>query len=136
MARYACLAVSCGRAQRFEGIDMTQDPRESYYQDFSPPIHIGHRAHLTPKNVPFDHGDTSRGTFPHRRRSGDPMINCDRIAQALIDYDPDAQEAKVKKAEDQRVQLLDRFPKDGWPEMTLDRYALGQPSALHRSPAR
>jgi hypothetical protein len=75
MARYACLAVSCGRAQRFEGIDMTQDPRESYYQDFSPPIHIGHRAHLTPKNVPFDHGDTSRGTFPHRRRSGDPMIN-------------------------------------------------------------
>lgn len=55
------------------------------------------------------------------------MINCDRIAQALIDYDPDAQEARVEKAEDQRVQLLARFPKDGWPEMTLDRYALGKP---------
>ena len=55
------------------------------------------------------------------------MINCERIAQALIEYDPDAQEARVVKAEDQRVQLLARFPKDGWPEMTLDRYALGQP---------
>jgi 5-methylcytosine-specific restriction protein B len=55
------------------------------------------------------------------------MINCERIDQALIDYDPDDQKARVAKAEDQRVQLLARFPKDGWPEMTLDRYALGQP---------
>jgi hypothetical protein len=55
------------------------------------------------------------------------MINCDRIAQALDEYNPNALEANVAKAEDQRVQLLARFPKDGWPEMTLDRYALGQP---------
>jgi MoxR-like ATPase len=56
------------------------------------------------------------------------MINCERIDQALIEYDPDVKEARVAKAEDQRVQLLARFPKDGWSEMTLDRYALGQPN--------
>lgn len=55
------------------------------------------------------------------------MIDCGRIDQALIEYDPDDQKARVAKAEDQRVQLLARFPKDGWPEMTLDHYALGQP---------
>jgi MoxR-like ATPase len=48
------------------------------------------------------------------------------IAQALDEYDPGAWEADFTKAEKQRAQLLKLFPKDGWPSMTLDRYALGQ----------
>lgn len=54
------------------------------------------------------------------------MIDCGLIAQALAAYDPDAQEASIVKAEEQRAQFLALFPKDGWPSMTLDRYALGQ----------
>jgi 5-methylcytosine-specific restriction protein B len=55
------------------------------------------------------------------------MIDCELIAQALTEYDPDVQEANIVKAEEQRTQFLALFPKDGWPDMTLDRYALGQP---------
>lgn len=54
------------------------------------------------------------------------MIDCGLIAQALAAYDPDAQEASVVKAVEQRAEFLARFPKEGWPAMTLDRYALGQ----------
>ena len=54
------------------------------------------------------------------------MIDCDRIAQAVADYDPDAQEASIVKAEEQRNQFLALFPREAWPAMTLDRYALGQ----------
>ena len=32
----------------------------------------------------------------------------------------------IVKAEEQRAQFLRLFPKEGWPAMTLDRYALGQ----------
>jgi MoxR-like ATPase len=54
------------------------------------------------------------------------MIDCNIIAQALDEYDPDAWEASLVEAEEQRAQLLKLFPKEGWPSMTLDRYALGQ----------
>jgi MoxR-like ATPase len=54
------------------------------------------------------------------------VINCEPIAQALDEYDPDAQEPGIVKAEEQRAQFLALFPQDGWPAMTLDRYALGQ----------
>jgi hypothetical protein len=55
------------------------------------------------------------------------MIDCGRISEALASYDPNAQEHDVVKAEQQRVELIARFPKDDWPNMTLERYALGQP---------
>ena len=55
------------------------------------------------------------------------MIDCRRIAEALADYDPNAHQAGVLKAEEQRSQLVERFPKEAWSTMTLDQYALGQP---------
>ena len=54
------------------------------------------------------------------------MIDCNIVAQALDEYDPDVQEANIVKADDQREQFLQLFPKEGWPSMSLDRYALGQ----------
>lgn len=55
------------------------------------------------------------------------MVDRSRVAEALANYDPNAHEADIVKAEEQRGELLDRFPKDDWPRMTLERYALGQP---------
>ena len=55
------------------------------------------------------------------------MIDCGRISEAVARYNPDAHEAGVVKAEEQRQQFLELFPRDGWDTMTLDRYALGQP---------
>jgi len=54
------------------------------------------------------------------------MIDCSLIAHALEAYDADAQESSVVKADDQRTEFLALFPREGWPTMTLDRYALGQ----------
>ncbi len=54
------------------------------------------------------------------------MIDCKVIAQLLVDYDPDAHEVSIVKAEEQRADFVENCPKDGWPTMTLDRYALGQ----------
>ena len=58
------------------------------------------------------------------------MIECDRISKAVAEYDPDSHEAGIVKAEEQRRQFLELFPRSGWDTMTLDRYALGQ--ADHR----
>ncbi len=41
-------------------------------------------------------------------------------------YDPDAFEAGIVKAEEQRLQFLALFPRSEWDTMTLDRYALGR----------
>jgi hypothetical protein len=38
-------------------------------------------------------------------------------------YDPNPHQEDVLTAEQQRMDLIARFPKEGWPEMTLDRYA-------------
>jgi hypothetical protein len=54
------------------------------------------------------------------------VIDCGFIAQALAAYDPDAHEASILKAEEQRAEFVSRFPKERWQGMTLDRYALGQ----------
>ena len=55
------------------------------------------------------------------------MIECDRISKAVAEYDPDAHEAGIVRAEEQRRQFLELFPRSEWDTMTLDRYALGQP---------
>lgn len=54
------------------------------------------------------------------------MISCGLIAQALETYDSGAEEPAVEVAAAQRAEVLERFPLDEWPEMPLDRYALGQ----------
>ena len=43
------------------------------------------------------------------------MIDCALISQAIAAYDPDAQEASVVKAEEQRGEFLARFPKEAGP---------------------
>jgi MoxR-like ATPase len=55
------------------------------------------------------------------------MIDTALIADVLAGYDPNASEDDVATAERQRAEFLEKFPKDAWPSMTLDRYALGQP---------
>jgi len=55
------------------------------------------------------------------------MTDCSRVAEALTAYDPEAEASSVAKAEEQRLQFVELFPRDDWASMTLDRYALGQP---------
>jgi hypothetical protein len=55
------------------------------------------------------------------------MISCGLIAQALESYDRGAQQAEIESAAAERAKTLELFPKAGWAEMPLDRYALGQP---------
>jgi|GEM_PF-907235 len=54
------------------------------------------------------------------------MISCGLIAQALETYDGEAEAPKVEVAAAQRAEVLERFPQDEWPQMPLERYALGQ----------
>lgn len=55
------------------------------------------------------------------------MINCGLVAQALESYDADAQGANIEAAKVQLAEVLERFPKAAWPQMSLEQYALGQP---------
>lgn len=54
------------------------------------------------------------------------MISRGLVAQALEGYDPAEQKESIEAAEAQRAEMLERFPKASWPEMTLQEYALGQ----------
>jgi MoxR-like ATPase len=54
------------------------------------------------------------------------MIRAGLVAQALEGYDLEAHEQSVETAEEQRVELISRFPRDAWPELRLEDYALGQ----------
>ena len=54
------------------------------------------------------------------------MIDHDKIEQAVEAYDPDAHEPDILRAQEQRRDFLEVFPRSGWDAMTLDRYALGQ----------
>ena len=54
------------------------------------------------------------------------MINCGLVAEALESYDADPQAAMIESAEVQRGVILERFPRDAWPTMTLNEYAHGQ----------
>jgi len=48
------------------------------------------------------------------------------IAQALETYDSEAEAEGIEAADVQRAAVLERFPRDGWPLMQLETYALGQ----------
>lgn len=54
------------------------------------------------------------------------MIDCTIVSRLLETFSPDEHEAAAVRADQQRTEVLQLFPKEGWPEMTLDRYALGQ----------
>ncbi len=54
------------------------------------------------------------------------MVSGGLIEQALEGYDAEAQAGGVEAAAAQRAEMLERFPRSGWPEMPLERYALGQ----------
>ena len=48
------------------------------------------------------------------------------FTEAIKQYDRRADFDKVERAEQQRAEVLRRFPPSHWPDMTLDEYALGQ----------
>ena len=54
------------------------------------------------------------------------MLDRDVVVRLLSEFDPEAHQEETDRAEAQRAELLRRFPKDAWPTMTLDAYALGQ----------
>lgn len=49
------------------------------------------------------------------------------IKQALAAYDKEKYRAEIEEAESLRKQVWELFPLPGWPDMPLERYALGQP---------
>ncbi|HEY9285131.1 MAG TPA: AAA family ATPase [Pyrinomonadaceae bacterium] len=49
------------------------------------------------------------------------------ITEALAAYDREKHRAAVEEAEGLRKEVWELFPLDSWPEMPLERYALGQP---------
>jgi len=53
------------------------------------------------------------------------MISRGLIAQALEGYDPSEQAGSIEAADAQRAEVLERFPKSGWPRLALEQYALG-----------
>ena len=54
------------------------------------------------------------------------MIHRGLIVQILEAYDGDGEAASIEAADVQRAAVLERFPRDAWPPMSLDEYALGQ----------
>jgi hypothetical protein len=54
------------------------------------------------------------------------MLDREVVLRLLADFDPAAHREQLDRAEAQRSELLQRFPKDAWSTMALDDYALGQ----------
>jgi 5-methylcytosine-specific restriction enzyme B len=54
--------------------------------------------------------------------SGNPMT----LTAFLAKFDRSSLQSDIEKAEQQRAEILKRFPREAWPTMPLERYALGQ----------
>lgn len=54
------------------------------------------------------------------------MLDTKRLAELVDAFDPAAHADEIMWASQELEQLLERFPRSAWPEMTLDAYALGQ----------
>ena len=54
------------------------------------------------------------------------MIDISTALRLFEAYDPAAHADQLERSERQRAELLARFPKEGWPTLSLDDYALGQ----------
>jgi 5-methylcytosine-specific restriction protein B len=50
----------------------------------------------------------------------------DRLAAALAAYDPAVDADHLTLAEEEREQILERFPREAWPALALTDYAIGQ----------
>ena len=48
---------------------------------------------------------------------------------ARAQWDPDLAVSRLQKSEEQRAEILKRFPLEAWPDMPLERYALGTPES-------
>ena len=58
------------------------------------------------------------------------MVQATRsVEEALAEYDRSTHESEVSEAKRVREELLRRFPREHWPEMTLKEYALGHEDA-------
>ena len=51
------------------------------------------------------------------------------LAEALAAWDREAHAADLAAAETQRAEVLERFPLAAWPDLPLERYALGTPGS-------
>jgi len=49
------------------------------------------------------------------------------IQEAIAAFDRERARERIREAEKQREKILERFPLDEWPSMTLEEYAIGQP---------
>jgi 5-methylcytosine-specific restriction enzyme B len=54
------------------------------------------------------------------------MFDCSRIHHIVEGFNRASHAADVERAEEQRQEILERFPRSAWPEMPLERYAIGQ----------
>jgi 5-methylcytosine-specific restriction protein B len=63
-----------------------------------------------------------------RLRFGEALMSesAHKIEQALAAYDKGTAGEQIERAKQQRKEALDRFPLDAWPNMPLERYAVGQ----------
>jgi 5-methylcytosine-specific restriction protein B len=53
-------------------------------------------------------------------------VTRDEIQQSLSDYDAAADAEHLRLGAQERDQILERFPRSAWPEMSLAEYAIGQ----------
>ena len=51
------------------------------------------------------------------------------LSQAVAQFDRTTHESDRQAYQSQRAEILNRFPRDKWPDMALEDYALGQPAA-------
>lgn len=51
------------------------------------------------------------------------------LSQAVAQFDRSRRESDRRAYQSQRAEILKRFPRDKWPDMALEEYALGQPAA-------
>ena len=54
------------------------------------------------------------------------------IAEALSSWDRDSSMPAVSEADSLRTEFLERFPINDWPDLPLERYALGRPLRVGR----
>src|SRR5262245_9304440 len=81
-------------------------------------------------------GDPGRSWSPTKYPSADRaalLPGTDRrpdlsLDDAIATFDREAIRNRFDGAEQERRQLVERFPLTDWPTMALDRYALGQPN--------
>lgn len=51
------------------------------------------------------------------------------LEDARLEWDPSISASRLEKSEEQRAEVLQRFPLAAWPDMPLERYALGTPNS-------